>query len=648
MLNLNIPKNLPEPRRLRDRVKNIAPTEHPASQLKRVIESRELKPKIDSFLYTRHHKDGNSRFYQYYVQNSVDKFLDSFLESTENTTKVIVGPAGSGKSASIRNKFGLSVLPSVQEKSLVIPFYFDNLTEKSEAACRSHVTQQLFSAVKHIQKKYDFRFTPQSTVEFIENTKDSLVAYATIEPKALSGSDAFKIIKSVETSHSLGLAISLLKQTLSQLFGTENSIDQVFFVADDLESMIDNEVVSKTVACILSMQTCMENMGDYNKPSVLLTLLSLRPATFEILQNNQDVNAFDIPDVAEQLQPVEILDMFRKRLSVNIEDIEGVNERENWRVAFQIIERICESLAHTHAKFFLGITNYNIRLACKIIDRIISNSHWYEAAGDSDGAAYGAFKLTDNQYSMTQAALVKTVALVDRSLYVPDRKNGISNLFFGAGIFPAILVGPMIARRCMQAKNAYGYAVLEEKALKENLLLAFSQEIVDQVAPEIIRYFVTYGFLRRVEIDEPKLVSQPSLLTAWSHLSRSSILIECYRDSTCIRHYFSDKNSELERASADLGSATFVGAVDFIYSCAEIEQRMIDHAKSRSPMLFSSLYGSGCISTRLLQGLEKSVSSFTQWKKDDLITKEETRQLLKPLKHRVGEIEKSNRELSFG
>lgn len=408
MIDLDKLKSMPalkdstsQPRRLNGSIKNTNRNIQQESQLKKLIESRDLKPKLSNFLYTRHHNDKNTKFYDYYVRNVIDDFIDELSLSTENVTKAIAGPAGSGKSASIRNKYGLSVSPKIKEENLIIPFYFDNITEKSEKSCRDHITNQLFSAVTFLQNQFKFNFTPQSTVKFIENTKDSLVAYATIENEVLSRSDAFEIINELRNNHSLGLAISMLKQSLCTLYEEGEGVARVIFVADDLESMIDNEVVAKTVACILSMQTCMENMGDYEKPCALITLLSLRPATFETLQNNVDVNAFDIPDTAEQLHPIEIMDMFQVRLEKNTFDIEGVEERENWRTAFQIIERICTSLAHTHARFFLGITNYNIRLACKLISRVIENSHWYELVGNEEGAAYGAFKLSDNQYYMS-------------------------------------------------------------------------------------------------------------------------------------------------------------------------------------------------------------------------------------------------------
>lgn len=630
-----------DPDRLSNTLKNIAPTVKQASQLKRVIQSRGLRPLLDSFLYTRHHNEQDTKFYAYYVRNTIDDFLEAFSNSTENSTKVIVGPAGSGKSASLRNSFGLSVSPSIVGKNLIVPFYFDNLTEKSEESCRNHISNQLFSATKLIQNSRKITFTPQRTVEFIEGTKDSLVAYATIGDEALSQNDAFKIIEAIKDAHYLGLAISTLKQALKECHDKGNPIERVFFVADDLESMIDNEVVAKTVACILSMQTCMENMGGYKKPSTMLTLLSLRPATFEVLQGNADVNAFDIPDSAEHLQPIELRDMFSKRLNENLKDLEidAIEQRDNWATAHQIIERICKALSHSHAKFFLGITNYNIRLACKLITRIIENSHWYEAVGDEESGAYGTFKLSDNQYHITQAALVRTIALTDHSVYTPNKHNGIPNLFFGANIFPAIIVGPYIAKRFMHSLSGDGYSVIDEAKLAENLKLVIDEQIIDQVLGEILEYFVKYGFLRRIQIDTSKLVSQPSMLTVWRHMSKSSILFECYRDSTALKHYCTNLNHGLLKASADLGGATFLGAIDFILNIVELERRALERAKITKPLLYISLFGPECISCRLLRGIEQSIKHYGQWNRGQTAHREAVSEYLNLARREVQAVE---------
>lgn len=630
-----------EPRRLSRTLESVAPNIKKDSQLKRVIASRGLKPLLDSFLYTRHHEDGDTKFYDYYVRNSIDDFLEAFSRSTENTTRVMVGPAGSGKSASLRNSFGLSVSPSLHNGNLIIPFYFDNITEKTEASCRNHIANQLFSATKLIQISRKISFTPQRTVEFIESTKDSLVAYATIDDASLSSADAFQIIQSINKAHPLGLAISTLKQALKECMDIGTPIERVFFVADDLESMIDNEVVAKTVACILSMQTCMENMAKYRRPSTLLTILSLRPATFEVLQANPDVNAFDIPDSAQQLEPIEMLEMFSKRLNENLKELEleEVDQRENWATAHQIIERICRALSHSHAKFFLGITNYNIRLACKLISRIIENSHWYEAVGDKESAAYGAFKLSDNQYHITQAALVRTIALTDKSVYSPTRQNGIPNLFFGANLFPAIIVGPYIAKRFVQSLNGDGYAVIEENRLADSLKLAVGEEIIDQVLPEIVEYFVRFGFLRRIQIDQNKLVSQPSMLTSWRHMSKSSILLECYRDCTTIKHHCTDLNRSLLKASADLGGATFLGAIDLALSVAELETRALNRVQKTKPLLFISLFGADCISARLLRGIEVSIGHYGRWARSQTIHRDAVNQYLIVARDMVSKVE---------
>lgn len=197
----------------------------------------------------------------------------------------------------------------------------------------------------------------------------------------------------------------------------------------------------------------------------------------------------------------------------------------------------------------------------------------------------------------------------------------------------------------MQNKNAYGYAILEEDSLKDSLKLGFDESLIDQVYSEIISYFLKYHFLRRIEIDAPSLVSQPSLLTVWRHMPKSSVLLECYRDSTTIKHHTTDINPHLEQASADLGAATFVGAADFIMTCAELETRMLDRALNTKPILFTSLFGNFCISERLLDGLKKSVSSYGQWKKSDFVNKADITSVIKTISKEVDEVKEINRLL---
>lgn len=191
----------------------------------------------------------------------------------------------------------------------------------------------------------------------------------------------------------------------------------------------------------------------------------------------------------------------------------------------------------------------------------------------------------------------------------------------------------------MQSLNGDGYSVIEENRLADSLKLAIDEDVIDQVLPEIIEYFVKFGFLRRIQIDQNKLVSQPSMLTAWRHMSKSSILLECYRDCTTIKHHCTDLNPSLLKASADLGGATFLGAIDLALSVAELEMRALNRVKNTKPLLYISLFGSDCISARLLKGIDTSIKHYGQWKKSQTIHKEAVDEYLRIARETISRVE---------
>lgn len=580
------------------------------SQLLKVLEASGLREKIETLLYSRHHSDAQSDLLRYYVPNVVDEELRSFRNTSVNDLSVVVGPRGSGKSASIRNQFGMLAMPHIENDEVVVPFYFDNLVEKGIDACKQHILKSLEEAASQIIESRGLSVYASDIVPFVRDTKATLIAHGLLNDEDLESKSDLDIVEKLKSSHPLGYAISYLKLVLHMAKQKERSISRVFFVADDLESVTDGDVIVKTILTILASVTCLENMGPYERPSILLTIFCLRPATYDAIRNTPEVNGFDIPEEPTRLNPVDILKMFQKKLSVNLQDASDYEERKRWNTAFRVVENIIGSLSHLHSSFFIGITNYNLRSACRLVKGVLENSHWYELVDPEGGASQGAINLAENKYHITQAAIVRCLSLRNMSAYHSRGREVLPNIFFNANNFSALLVGPYLTKFCLERRNLHGYSVFTLDDLKSNLVSVFDERLVQQIGPEVVSYFADYGLLRKIEVGEVRFVSQPKLFSIWRHLAVSSVIIECYRDDTSIRNYTQAKGVAMLQPSANLGERTFYAALDFTLSTWEREEVLIESAIQGSAHSFQAAFGTQLVSSRLVSGVAASMDAY--------------------------------------
>lgn len=588
---------------------------HQDSALARVLSSSSIKPKLDELLYTKHHHDKNTKFHDYYVRNRVDNFIDYFCQTTVNKTAAIVGPTGSGKSSTIRNRFGLDLGPTIQENELRIPFYFDNRIDTSKKANLDHIISQIELATTYLKQKLKIEVTAKSVIEFIKQTKETLVAEAAINQNLLNLPSDAEIVESLKQKHYLGFVVSSLKHVLHEAHTKFTPIKYVYLLADDIEAIEEDENIVSTIRTILSCQTCLENMGGLEKPTILCTLLSMRPATYEALKRADQVNGFTIPSRPEQLEPINILDMFKQKLDVNIKVEQVAENKKHWKTAFRIVENICDSLRYHHANFFIGISNYNIRQACQLIERVLIHSHWYENSDTPAEAVQGAINLSEDDYHMTQAALVRSLALSDHSVYQSRNSQGIPNLFFNENFWPALLVGPLIAKYCATTRNDQGYSTFTRKEISKALKFALDGQIVDQILDKILNYFCDNLLLRKIKIRDEHYVSQPMMTAIWGHLSSSSVFLECFRDDSCIKHFSIEANSELQKPSSILREGTFFAAIDMLYNTCLLEMKVLSKLEADNPVGYYSSFGGELISEKLLNGIQTSLGNFYRKRK---------------------------------
>jgi hypothetical protein len=581
------------------------------SKLKKILAGSGIDKKLDKLLYTHHHSDAAQELIKTYVTNSVDAQLAELSDTETNKVAVLVGARGAGKSASIRYHFKLLAMPSIAGSKLLIPLYLDNLTEKGFENCKRLIASSFSNAARLLLETSGKSANAPELLAFVRETKATLVERGhlpDVEPGLLSD---HSIVEELRKNHFLGYSISLLKFALHTC-ASISGIKTVSVIGDDIESLHEDGVLLDVVATILSSMTCMENMGNFQRPCALLTVLALRPATYDLIKSSPVLNGYDIPRTPLYLSPVDILKMFEKRVETFVQDEFDEVNKTKWFEALTILANICNSLGNAHAQFFIGLANYNLRDACGLVRTVIDNSQWYENIWTDDNTSAGVINISAKDYHITQAALVRAIGLEDRTAYISNNSTPIVNLFHCFGNYEALLLGPYLIKFCQRKKNERGYSRFTFAEIEMEMGRIFPDQIVAQLLPKLVNYYLESGLLRLVTLAEKHYVTQPRMFSLWQHLVYSSVLIECFRDNTAILHQSISEFPHFEKAAAELANGKFFCAIDFISSCLEREKELRSKLNQANHFAVKAAFGEKLVSSRLEAGLTTSLQAYYQ------------------------------------
>lgn len=584
--------------KISDKVNRTGARSVPDSQL-----YTQLKENFDVYFSTDHDIHKAMRLTDYYVRNPIDSRIDDFISSKIDKILVVTGPRGGGKSASVQFKFGTGAKPKfLNSNSIVIPFYFDSLSGVEDTYFISHVHGQINAACTELKKIC--RYSPVDLYKFIQDTKSSVIESLPISPEVFGISDHVSMLNKIDEVSPLAYAICSLK-----FLANHSGINDIYLIADDMESVRGSALID-VCKSLLTSQRCMKHDAGFTRNYKVKLLISMRPATFEMIEDNDLLNGFDL-GIPIQLFPVDIREIFERKFHFQVGQSEEVEIRKKWSDARSILVRVVSTVHDRHGDLFLGLSNYNIRMAFNFLRELIRNSYWFERIENNE-LVRGSANLQENRYITTDAAVVRGLSLTKYSLYNSNDKHPITNIFYNSPIQTSDYMSLLLIQYLYAYRNSEKYTVFNFNKFSkfiEKLIHVPSDSII---ISNYIDYLIKHNAIRRSKMDASVLITQPKIWYIWSMLSKTSVFVECFSDDVYMIHPSVAANWIDVKASADLGENVFFSAFDFVNHVLDAELRLVSEieGKRTADVWRTEIGYYRCTGCRILEGLRRSVDAF--------------------------------------
>ena len=381
------------------------------------------------------------KFHQVYVKNErFEAPLKRFIDSRRNSVTAILGVAGVGKSTTLREMFGVLETPSISrydEDTLVIPFHFDktrvsNVDTNAEAAIQSVITSGVLSAVEFVCEEANVTISDAELVKFIKKHKRRLLNSLSLPHDA---TDEEKIAW-LRKSQPYSAVAEELKYVCHN-----SHINRVVILYDDLESCNYTEH-KHIVLGALKLRGCMKSTGEIRRSYRVDTIFSCRPATFERLARDPNIDGFKVRNKIYFEAPVELGDIVKSRLKYYVDSIgEGIvsstgehpdraEDIIKWRASYATLREVIDRISDNHEDLIAKLSNYNLRDAQDELLEILQNSRWYEVKNHTEGQ----LDIEPDNFHATDAGIIRALGLKFHNSFEPQRDAPIGNIFSTLGL----------------------------------------------------------------------------------------------------------------------------------------------------------------------------------------------------------------------
>lgn len=237
--------------------------------------------------------DEKMRNKAYVSQKELEDKLLEFRKSVTNNTKILVGFAGIGKTALIRNTFGITERkPFIDENGNLIAylsFYSKSLEDDVSGGLENVLVRYIRGICRCITGHRNFVGNQDDFFTFIDTINSDLLDDLPVIPgKSFTQQD---MLEELERSHKREYYMCLLKYYLHI---TDKKINDLILIIDDIETQKAEYHIS-IIDKAFNIRNCLSNTID-RKYTVKL-LLSMRAYTFRYNQARQSaanrVDEFD-------------------------------------------------------------------------------------------------------------------------------------------------------------------------------------------------------------------------------------------------------------------------------------------------------------------------------------------------------------------
>lgn len=593
---------------------------------------RKFSEQFDNLFNADEIAKNKEEFESMYINDRDFEFqIKNFKGSVIHMAKFCVGYTGIGKTTSIRYCFCLGVsneaIINTERKELVFPTFLDgyqlkdiqkfNLSIRIAAVCTQ--LEEIYPDLRELMK------TDSGKEEFYNFVRNhtSFVLEQINPVDAMDMDDHQLIIEKLKYAYkesSYEFQANRLKFFIKKKY---HDIKRLIIILDDIESLPD-DYQNKIILEYLKFHKCMQNT-DYpeNKEYTVNLLMSVRPHTHRILNNNSQVKAFAVSEPAIMKKDVVDLKVFfKKRFDYYTKRSQReIGNIDTWKDCYNELMYLNNIFSGQYMSMIQSLCFLNIRESLAVYSRIFANRFWIQ----KNRFRETYFTVSSPEYSFNNINVIRALACNEERVFWGDENSIIPNIFLTTKKEDLSVCCLLVLQYFYNrgGYDEYGINASTLKVVKNEWEKIFELEVVkklmraleflyeQKVLRKSIKDFDDINTLDMKESlnDESKLYISPRGNELYNMLSKDSVLLEMLRESSWRdyegRNYSELASSELLQESKQID--IFKDLFEYIKYLGEQEKCIIVSIKSEKKESYRKVFGNMLVTRILLIGVKKSL-----------------------------------------
>ena len=596
---------------------------------------RKFSKQFDNLFNSEEIAKDKEEFENIYVSdNDFEEQIKRFRNSETNMAKFCVGYTGIGKSTSIRYCFGLGVSNEasfdLQKKEVVFPTFLDgyqvedikrfDLAGRIAAVCtgleeKHPELRKLLQSVDGKREFYDF--IRRHTAFALENNnpvEEMKMSQEELVENRLDG--AYKM-------NPYEYQANRLKFYIKKNY---DKYERLIIILDDMESLPE-DYQRETIGKYLKFYKCMQNT-DYpeNHNYYINLIISVRPHTYRILNNNRRIEAFTIsePPILKN-RAVDLEEIFKKRFDYYTENNSRIiGNVETWKKCYDELMGMNRAFGGEYKEMIRNLCFMNVRESLASYSRVFANRFWIQKNKFKEDS----FSVSSSEYCFNNINVIRALACNEEAYYWGDNNCIIPNIFQTSETEDLSIFCLLVIR---YFKRKHGNEVY---GLNASCLKDVKNEWENIIGASIVsKFYKALGFLFEQKIlrksiididdmktidtieslkDDSRLYLSPRGYELYNMLNRDSVLLEMLREN--VWRDYENRSNYSRKCSSDLlregkQNDIFKDLLEYIDYIRENEDNVLSTVKILdNGQAYMRAFGATPVVQDLLKGVEKSLN----------------------------------------
>lgn len=593
---------------------------------------RKFSIEFDDLFNAKDEIKNKEEFEKLYVSDiEFEKQIHSFRNSNKSMAKFCVGYTGIGKTTSIRYCFGLGVSNEAyinyNTKELIFPTFLDGyqLADLS----KSHLATRISAVCTTLEEKFPELREQLKTAEgkkelykFIRNhTAFALEDVNPIETMDLNDNELIILkLNAAYEKNAYEFQANKLKFYIKKKY---SEIERLIILLDDIESL--PEVYQReTIARYLKFFECMQNTDFPKNGSYKINLLiSVRPHTYRIFNNNRVLETFSITEPAIlKKNSVNLEYIFVNRFDNYTSQRDNIGNMETWDKCYNELMMMNRAFGGQYKEMIMNLCFMNIRDTLAAYSRVFANRFWIQ----KNKVKEDIFTISSPEYNFNNINVIRALACYEESVFWGDDEKIIPNIFYTTEDDDLSIYCLLVIKYFCKKRGSEVYGISAERLIdvKNEWQEIFGKE-VSQKFLTVLGFLFEKKILRKSILDyddietldtkeslreQSRLYISPRGHEMFNMFSRDSVLLEMLREAAWRdyenRGYSKLSSSELMKEGNQ--SIIFKDLLEYIDYICETEDNVLSTVKLlRTREKYKKCFGKEPVVQVLLDGVKKSL-----------------------------------------